>query len=201
MIFQIDSEYPLMKDIKHVAVTLKKGGIIAYPTDTLYGIGCDLMNKASIEKIYQIKKMPTYKPLSFICSDIKEVSVYAHLSNKAYRIIKQLTPGPYTFILEATKLVPKILLTKRRTVGIRIAANNICTEIIKELGNPIISTSASVHKNEILSDPFEIQDKFGKNLDIVVDGGLLVSEPSTIIDLTTDNPEVIREGKGPVTIF
>ena len=201
MVLQIDSENPLMKDIKYVASTLKKGGIIAYPTDTIYGIGCDLMNKTSIEKIYQIKKMPAYKPLSFICSDIKEISVYGHLSNKAYRIIKQLTPGPYTFILDATKLVPKILLTKRRTVGIRIADNSICTEIIRELGNPIISTSASVHKDETLSDPFEIQEKFGKNLDIVVDGGVLMSEPSTIIDLTTDNPEIIREGKGPVNIF
>jgi len=201
MILQIDSENPMSRDIKQVVLLLKKGGIIAYPTDTIYGIGCDLMNKSSIEKIYQIKKMPPYKPLSFICSDIKEISVYAHVSNKAYRIIKQLTPGPYTFILEATKVVPKILLTKRRTVGIRIADNNICNAIIKELGNPIISTSASVHKDEILSSPFEIQEKFGKNLDIVVDGGTLISEPSTIIDLTTDNPEVLREGKGAVNIF
>ncbi len=198
MILQIDSDRPLMKDIKQVVSILKKGGIIAYPTDTIYGMGCDLLNKSSIEKIYQIKKMPTYKQLSFICSDIKEISVYAHLSNTAYRIIKQLTPGPYTFILEATKVVPKIMLTKRRTVGIRIADNNICTTIIQELGNPIISTSASVHKDEILSDPFEIHEKFGKSLDVVVDGGMLISEPSTIVDLTTDTPEIIRQGKGIV---
>ncbi len=198
MFIQIDPEKPLLKDIKNIASILKNGGIIAYPTDTIYGIGCDLLNKSSIEKIYQIKKMPAYKPLSFICSDIKEVSIYAHLSNTAFKLMKQLTPGPYTFIFEATKVVPKIMLTKRRTVGIRIADNKICTELIKELGNPIISTSASVHKNEILSDPFEIHEKFGKNLDAVIDAGCLISEPSTVIDLTGTSPEVIREGKGSI---
>lgn len=198
MLITIDSDRPLMKDIKKIAQMVKDGAVIAYPTDTVYGIGCDLLNKNSIERIYKIKKAPKYKQFSFICNDIKEVSEYAHLSNTAYKIMKQLTPGPYTFILEATRIVPKIMLTKRRTVGIRIVDNTICAAILKEVGNPLINTSASISKQDFLSDPFEIHDAFKNGLDAVIDGGPLISDPSTIIDLTTDMPEIIRQGKGEV---
>ena len=148
MIIQVDPEYPLRKDIKYAVNILSRGGVIAYPTDTIYGIGCDLMNKDAIEKIYRIKKLPKYKQLSFICQDIKQVSEYAQVSNAVYKIMKQLTPGPFTFILNASKSVPKIMMNKRREVGIRIADNAICSALIEELGNPIINTSASFDKDE-----------------------------------------------------
>ena len=148
MIIQVDPEYPLRKDIKYAVNILSRGGVIAYPTDTIYGIGCDLMNKDAIEKIYRIKKLPKYKQLSFICHDIKQVSEYAQVSNAVYKIMKQLTPGPFTFILNASKSVPKIMMNKRREVGIRIADNAICSALIEELGNPIINTSASFDKDE-----------------------------------------------------
>jgi len=198
---EIDPDNPQMMNIKHIVKILKNGGLIAYPTDTIYGIGCDLFNKSAIEKVYQIKKMPRYKPLSFICADLKDISVYAQVSNTAYKIMKRLIPGPYTFILSATRMVPKIMLTKRRTVGIRVPDNNICLSIVRELGNPIISTSASVSKEEILSDPVEIENTFGHSIDIVIDGGVLVSEPSSMIDFTESAPKVIREGKGDITMF
>ncbi|MGV8123843.1 MAG: L-threonylcarbamoyladenylate synthase [Candidatus Xenobiia bacterium LiM19] len=201
MRIEIDPDNPQMMNIKHIVKILQNGGLIAYPTDTIYGIGCDLFNKSAIEKIYQIKKMPRYKPLSFICADLKDISVYAQVSNTAYKIMKRLIPGPYTFILSATRMVPKIMLTKRRTVGIRVPDNNICLSIVRELGNPIISTSASVSKEEILSDPVEIEKTFGHSIDIVIDGGVLVSEPSSMIDFTESVPKVVREGKGDISMF
>ncbi len=201
MRIEIDPETPQMMNIKHVVKILQNGGLIAYPTDTIYGIGCDLFNKSAIEKVYQIKKMPRYKPLSFICADLKDISVYAQVSNTAYKIMKRLIPGPYTFILSATRMVPKIMLTKRRTVGIRVPDNNICLSIVRELGNPIISTSASVSKDEIMSDPIEIENTFGHSIDILIDGGVLVSEPSSMIDFTESIPKVVREGKGDISMF
>ena len=201
MIIQVDPEYPLRKDIKYAVNILSRGGVIAYPTDTIYGIGCDLMNKDAIEKIYRIRKLPKYKQLSFICQDIKQVSEYAQVSNAVYKIMKQLTPGPFTFILNASKSVPKIMMNKRREVGIRIADNAICSALIEELGNPIINTSASFDKDEddeeeYVCNPEHIHDKFGNNLDLVIDGGLAYFDPSTIIDMTKDYPEIIRQGKG-----
>ncbi|MDQ7822861.1 MAG: L-threonylcarbamoyladenylate synthase [Candidatus Eremiobacteraeota bacterium] len=201
MIVELDPLNPLQKTIKKVVELLKNGGIIAYPTDTIYGMGCDLFNKASIEKVYQIKKMPRYKPLSIICNDLKDISIYAQVSNSAYKIMKKLIPGPYTFVLPATRVVPKIMLTKRRTIGIRVPDNLICLSIVRELGSPIISTSASVTAQEIMSDPGEIEEKFGHMLDMVIDGGVLVSEPSSMLDLTEEVPKVVREGKGDVSMF
>jgi tRNA threonylcarbamoyl adenosine modification protein (Sua5/YciO/YrdC/YwlC family) len=201
MLVEIDAENPQQKSIRRVVEVIKDGGLIAYPTDTIYGIGCDIFNKSSIERIYQIKKMPRYKPLSFICADLKDISRYAQVSNAAYKVMKRLIPGPYTFILLATRVVPKIMLTRRRTVGIRVPDNRICLSIVEELGNPIISTSASVTEDEIMSDPLDIEKKFGHSLDLILDGGVLISEPSSMIDLTETSPRVVREGKGDVSMF
>lgn len=201
MLIELDPVNPPSRTIKQIVEILKSGGLIAYPTDTLYGIGCDIFNKSSIEKIYQIKRMPRYKPLSFICADLKDISKYAQVSNSAYKIMKRLIPGPYTFILRATRMVPKIMLTRRRTVGIRVPDNDICLAVVQELGNPIISTSASVSEDEIMSDPIEIDNKFGNSLDMVIDGGVLVSEPSSMIDLTEDIPQIIRKGKGDLSLI
>lgn len=180
---------------------LAAGGIIAYPTDTCYGIGCDLYNKKGIEKIYQLKRRPLSKPFSFICADLKNISEYAKVSNYAYKMMRRLLPGPYTFILEGTRLVPRIMLTKRKTAGIRVPDNAICLGLVRLLGHPIISTSASREDGTVMSDPYEIEEYYKKNLDLVIDGGIIIPEPSSVISLINDTPEVIRVGKGDVSYF
>jgi tRNA threonylcarbamoyl adenosine modification protein (Sua5/YciO/YrdC/YwlC family) len=201
MLFRINPQNPQPRLIKKIVEILNQGGVIAYPTDTVYGFGCSLFNKKGIERIYLIKRSEKNRPFSFICADLKDISLYTKVSNYAYKTMKRLLPGPYTFILEGTRLVPKIMLTKRSTAGIRVPDNQICLAIVKELGHPIISTSAQLSEGEVFYDPGEIQQKTGKLLDAVVDGGILVSEPSSVIDLTDDQPKILREGKGDVSIF
>jgi len=201
MLIKINPQNPQLRLIRKVIEVLKNGGLIGYPTDTIYGIGCDLFNKMGIEKIYRVKKKDKHKPLSFICSDLKDISRYAIVSNYAYKTMKKLLPGPYTFILEATRLVPKIMLTKRNTVGIRVPDNKICLAIVREFGHPIISTSVKRQDEHLYSDPVEIHDTLKPYLDLVIDGGAIVAEHSTIVDLTGDSPEVIREGKGDIQYF
>ncbi len=202
MLIKIDHENPSQQLIKRVAEILREGGVIAYPTDTVYGIGCDLFNKEAIERIYRIKQLPRSKPLSFICQDLKDISEYAAVSNAGYKIMKRLLPGPYTFILKATKKVPRMVTTHQHTVGIRVPDNKICLALLGALNSPVISTSAAVHEDEVLSDPVEIDRKFGNLLDIVIDGGILMSDPSSVIDLTDDEePRVVREGKGDVSFL
>jgi tRNA threonylcarbamoyl adenosine modification protein (Sua5/YciO/YrdC/YwlC family) len=195
MILSINSQNPQQRLINRVSEFLDDGRLIAYPTDTFYGIGCDLFNKKGIQLIYKLKNRPLKKPFSFICDSLKEISRYAQVSNYAYKTMKRFLPGPYTFILEGTKLVPKIMLTKRKTVGIRVPDNKICLAIVKTLGRPIISTSAG------LDDPYSIQEAYSTNLDIVIDGGVLYPNPSSVISLIGDQPEVIREGKGDISSF
>jgi len=201
MILSINSENPQLRLIKKAVEVLKEGGIIVYPTDTVYGMGCDLFNKQAIERIYEIKRRNKKEPLSFICADLKDISNYALVSNYAYRTLRRLLPGAYTFVLEASRLVPKILLTKRRTVGIRVPDNKICLTLVGELGHPIINTSAKLEQDEILSDPFEIEKKFKKLVDLVIDGGPLASDQSSVIDMIDDVPTVLRPGKGDVSDF
>jgi tRNA threonylcarbamoyl adenosine modification protein (Sua5/YciO/YrdC/YwlC family) len=190
MIITINPKNPQPRLIRKVVEILEMGGVIGYPTDTIYGVGCDLFNPEAIRKIHRLKKLDGKKPLSFICSDLKDISHYAYVSNYAYKMMKRLLPGAYTFILKATKLVPKIAMTKQRTVGIRIPDNKICLSLVQGLGHPIISTS--VYKPE---------ERFGKQLDLVIDGGVIVAEHSSIIDLTDESPKVIRVGKGDVSLF
>lgn len=201
MVISINPQNPQLRLIKKVIEVVKKGGVIGYPTDTIYGIGCDLFNKEAIERIYRLKKHNRNKPLSFICSNLKDISRYAYVSNYAYKTMRRLLPGAYTFILEATKLVPKMVMTKQKTVGIRVPENPICLALVKELGHPIISTSVYRPDEELYSDPREIGERFGKSLDLVIDGGIIVAEHSSIIDLTDEVPRVIRRGKGDVSPF
>jgi tRNA threonylcarbamoyl adenosine modification protein (Sua5/YciO/YrdC/YwlC family) len=201
MLIRINPQNPQPRLIRRVVEALNKGGVIAYPTDTVYGFGCSLYNKRGIERIYLIKRREKSQPFSLICADLKDISLYAKVSNYAYKTMKRLLPGPYTFILEGTKLVPKIMLTRRMTAGIRVPNNPICLGIVNELGHPIISTSAMLPGGEALYDPADIASKLGKVLDLVIDGGILVSEPSSIIDLTEDRPKVLRQGKGDVSFF
>ena len=201
MLLKINPENPQMRLIRKVVDVLEDGGVIAYPTDTFYGIGCDIMNKKAIQRVYQLKQRDQKKPFSFICSDLKNISDYAKVSNYAYKTMRRMLPGPYTFILEGSKMVPKMMLTRRKTAGIRVPDHPICMELVKELGNPIISTSAATPEGEIFYDPSLIHDYFGNRIDIVIDGGPVSGEPSSVISLYDDEPEIIRDGLGDVSIF
>ena len=195
MLISVNPQNPQKRLINRVCEALDKGALIAYPTDTFYGIGCDLINKKGIQLIHKLKNRPLKQPFSIVCDSLKEISRYAQVSNYAYKTMKRCLPGPYTFILEATQLVPKIMLTKRKTVGIRVPDNRICMAIVRGLGRPIISTSAG------LDEPYAIQESYASYLDIVIDGGPLIPEPSSVISLIDDTPEVIRKGKGDVSSF
>ena len=201
MLLKINPQNPQERLIRKISEILQRGGIIAYPTDTHYGIGCDILNKRSIERIYQLKQRSKNQPFSFICSDLKNISHYAKVSNYAYKTMKRLLPGPYTFILEGSRLVPKIMLTKRKSAGIRVPDHPICISLVKALGNPIISTSATLPDGSQLFDASLIQDVFKGRLDAVIDGGAVSGKPSSVISLINDEPEVIREGMGDVSLF
>jgi tRNA threonylcarbamoyl adenosine modification protein (Sua5/YciO/YrdC/YwlC family) len=201
MIIKINSKNPQPRLIRKVAETLKEGGVIAYPTDTIYGLGCDLYQKDAIERVHHLKKHSKNKRLSIICADLKDISNYAHVPDYAYRIMRSSIPGPYTFILEATKLVPKIMLTNQKTVGIRVPDNTISLALVRELGHPIITTSVIKPDESLYSDPEEIDQMFGKAIDLVIDGGTIVAEHSSIVDLTDDFPRVLRAGKGDVSFI
>lgn len=201
MLFSINSQNPQMRLIKKAADILRDGGIIIYPTDTVYGLGCDLSNKRGIEKIYDLKRRNRKQPLSFVCSDLKHISEYAKVTDYAYKTMKRLLPGAYTFILEASRLVPKIILPKRSTTGIRVPDNQICLALVRELGQPIISTSVKTENGETLGDPAMIKEYFSKTVDLIIDGGIIVPEPSSVISLVDDNIEIIRKGKGDISAF
>ncbi|MBW2598982.1 MAG: threonylcarbamoyl-AMP synthase [Deltaproteobacteria bacterium] len=201
MLLKINNENPQIRLIKKAAQVLDDGGIVVYPTDTSYGMGCDLFNKRGIEKIYEIKRRSKKQPFSFICFDLGDISNYAVVTNYAYKIMKRLLPGPYTFVLGASRLVPKILMPKRKEVGIRIPDNEICLSLVREFGSPIISTTVKSREGEIITDPDIIEKKLGHSIDIVIDGGVLPPELSTVVNLANDAPEIVREGKGDTNVF
>lgn len=198
MLIHIHPVDPQERLIDQVVQMLKQGGIIIYPTDTIYGLGCDIFQHKAIERICRIKNVQPQKAnLSFVCYDLSDLSHYTkQLSTPVYRKLKQYLPGPYTFILEASKQVPKILKTKKDTVGIRVPDNKIARCIVKELGNPILSASLPGEWIEDYTDPEIIHNKFQKLADMVIDGGIGGMTPSTIIDFTKNKPEVVREGAG-----
>jgi tRNA threonylcarbamoyl adenosine modification protein (Sua5/YciO/YrdC/YwlC family) len=199
MILEINRENPQPRLIARVAGTLRDGGIIAYPTDTTYGIGCSIFNKKGIERIYLLKQREKKKPFSFICADLSEVARYAKVSNYAFKILKRYFPGPYTFVLDASSVVPDLLVTRQKTVGVRIPANPICLAIVRELGHPVITTSANRSGDEPIGDPFQVEREMGKQLDLVVDGGLLSADVSSVVSLIDDVPSVLRKGIGDVS--
>jgi tRNA threonylcarbamoyl adenosine modification protein (Sua5/YciO/YrdC/YwlC family) len=199
--YELHPENPQLRYIYKAVEILREGGVIIYPTDTVYGIGCDIFNKAALDRVRAIKNDPDIKLLSFICPSLKNISSYAKVSDYAYRNMKYLLPGPYTFILPAAKQVPKKLWTKRNTVGIRIPDHNVALKIVEELGNPIVSTSVTDRKGNVLIDPLEIRSIFNNQVDLMLASGNLAGKPSSIIDLSNDEPEVIREGAGDVSLF
>ncbi len=199
--FELHPDTPQIRYINKAVDMLKQGGVIIYPTDTVYGIGCDIFNKDALERIFAIKNDNNSKLFSFVCSDLKDISKYAKVSDYAYKSMKHLLPGPYTFILPAAKQVPKKLWSKRKTVGIRVPNNSVTLKLVELLGNPIISTSTTNRKGEVLYDPFDIKNIFNSQVDIMLSMGNLPGSPSSVIDLSEEMPEVIREGAGDVSMF
>lgn len=204
MLLQLHPQNPNPRHLKTIIECLRGGGVIIYPTDTVYGMGCDISQPKAIERICRIKQIdPKKAQFSFICHDLSHLSDYAKsVDTPVFRILKRALPGPYTFILPASKQVPKMLKTKKDTVGIRVPDNNICRTIVKELGNPVMSTSLPIeHYVEEYTDPEIIYEKFGKIVDIVVDGGVGGTTFSTVIDFTGPEPELIREGAGSTEVL
>jgi len=205
MFIKLFNENPNPRDILKVVEVLQQGGIIIYPTDTVYGLGCDITNVKAVEQIARIKGINIEKSnFSFICSDLSHLSVYARpISNHVFKIIKKNLPGPFTFILEASSNVPKYFKGKKKTVGIRVPDNNIIRGIVRELGNPILSTS--IHDDdeiiEYTTDPELIYEKFKDITDLIIDGGFGELVPSTVVDFTSSEPVIIRQGKGKLIEF
>ncbi len=202
MVLKIHTDNPEPRAVAKAAEVLRAGGIVIYPTDTVYGLGCSIEDKNAVERIYLLKRQRTDKPFSFVCSDLKHISEYAHVSNSAFKIMKHLIPGPYTFVLPATKMkqLPKILVSKRKTVGIRVPESHVALAIVRELGHPVLSTSIPTANGDILNDPEAISREYKNTVDLIIDGGVLVSEPSTVLDLTGEEPRIIRQGAGDTSL-
>jgi tRNA threonylcarbamoyl adenosine modification protein (Sua5/YciO/YrdC/YwlC family) len=200
MLLEVNPHNPEPRKIQRAIEALEAGEVIAYPTDTVYGLGCDLLNKKAVEKLYRIKGMDDSQKLAFLCQDLTDVAKYAVMHDYVYRTLKQFLPGPYCFILESTREVPKLVHWPRKTVGVRVPDHPIAQALCKALGRPIISSTAARHGQPPNPDPNEIDDEF-KGLALVIDGGPGGSVPTSIIDLTTPEPRIIREGAGDVSAF
>ncbi|MCS6912559.1 MAG: L-threonylcarbamoyladenylate synthase [Myxococcales bacterium] len=197
MILEVHPQHPQPRKIRQAVAALEAGEIIAYPTDTVYGLGCDLYNKAAIERLYQIKGMPKGQPLALVCVDLTDIARYAMVDNPVYRVLRRLLPGPYTCILPATREVPKIIAPKRQQVGIRVPDAAIPRAIARELGRPLISTTAGPHEG----DPYQWAEDIARAypaVALVLDGGPGGLVPTTVIDFTAGYPVVVRKGAGPV---
>jgi len=197
----IDLERMKGRYIKRAADVLRQGGVIIYPTDTIYGLGCDITNKEAIGRVRHIKGRGHKKPMSFVCADLSNVSRYAHVSNYAYRILRRFLPGPYTFVLPATRETPRILQTRQKTVGLRVPDHPVPLALVQELGNPILSTSANYTDQEVLTDPDELQNNLGEGVDLILECGRLPVMPSSVISLINDRVEILREGRGDLGYF
>lgn len=197
--------HPITPQTRHIvkaAAALRAGALVIYPTDTTYGLGCDMFAKRAVERIYALKNKPRDEPLSFLCADLSELARYAVVSNSNYRLLRHHLPGKYTFILPATREVPRALQSKKGTVGLRIPENPTCIALLREMGHPLTSTTvtrAPEDKDTYLNDPEDIQKMFGNSVEVFLDGGPLTGGPSTIVDLTGDGPTIVRKGSGDVS--
>ena len=203
MVLHVHPVTPQARHIDRAVAVLRDGGVIIYPTDTVYGIGCSIFNTDAIKRIYQIKGQREGKPFSFICSDLSHISEYAKVSNTAFRTMKRLIPGPYTFLLPAARLkqLPKSIISKRKTVGIRVPDNLICRMLVKALGHPVLSAGVADVEGNILQDPADIRSQFEDRVDLMLEGGTSLLQLSTIIDFTEDQPVVVREGAGDISML
>ncbi|AGQ39414.1 TPA: threonylcarbamoyl-AMP synthase [Mannheimia haemolytica] len=200
--FYIHPDNPQQRLINQAVEIIRNGGVIVYPTDSGYALGCAMGDKHAMDRIVAIRKLPENHNFTLVCSDLSELSIYALVNNQAYRLIKNNTPNPYTFILPATKELPRRLMTKRKTVGIRVPDNAIALALISALGEPILSCSLMLPETEMTeSDPDEIRDHLQNRVDLIIHGGYLGQQPTTVVDLTDDVPVIIREGSGDPTPF
>ncbi|ATB39340.1 threonylcarbamoyl-AMP synthase [Cystobacter fuscus] len=195
-ILEVNAEHPQPRHVQRAVDILSGGGVIAYPTDTYYGLGCDLGSKKGIERLYKLKGRDRKKPLSILCPDLSDVAKYAHVSNFAYRTMKGLTPGAFTFILEATRLMPEVMMSKQKQVGIRVPDSELARALAAGLGRPLVTTSATDLEGEPLTDARSIKDALGHGLDLILDAGVTLLEASTVVSLIGDQIEVLRQGKG-----
>ena len=193
----VDDRWPNARQVGRIAEIIKQGGLVVYPTDTIYGLGCDMMNKRSVEKVYQMKGKDRKHPLSFICPDLKDIARFAVVSNIAYRLMKRILPGAYTVILPASREAPRLMMSKSATVGIRVPDHPVTQLLLENLDNSIVTTSVPSPENVQFDDPEEIAHRL-PFLDGIINCGLIAPQPSTIIDLTTDVPRLIRQGKGSI---
>lgn len=203
MVLNIHPITPQERHITRAVKTLRDGGVLIYPTDTVYGIGCSIFDPRAIERIYAIKHRDRSKPFSFICSDLSHISEYAKVSNSAFRLMKHLIPGPYTFILQASRLkqLPRSMISKRQEVGIRVPNNETCRLLLKELGTPILNASVEEDDGTLINEPAHIRERYQHVADLMLDGGNSLLELSTILDLTGDEPVVVRQGAGDTQQF
>jgi tRNA threonylcarbamoyl adenosine modification protein (Sua5/YciO/YrdC/YwlC family) len=194
----IDPVHPQPRHVARAVAVLQDGGIVSYPTDTYYALGCDLFQKKAMERLALLKRRDDKKPFAFLCADLGEVAKYGIISNESYRLMRRLLPGPYTMILEATRLTPRTSLTRQRQVGVRVPDANVAIALVRALGRPLATTSAALPGEEPLIDAADIQQHLGHGIDLILDGGVTLNEPSTVLDLTGPAPVVLRQGKGRV---
>ena len=202
MYLELHPKDPQLRHLGTAVDVLRDGGVIIYPTDTIYGLGCSIFATDAIKRIYGIKQQEKTKPFSFICSDLSNISEYAKVSNAAFRFMKQLIPGPFTFVLPASRLkqLPKSMISKRKTVGIRVPDNTICRELVRLLGHPILNASVEEMNGTVLNDPEDIKAQYRNEVDVILACGNGSLGHSTVIDLTGEQPEVLREGVGDITM-
>ena len=197
LLLETHPDNPNARHIKRAIEALESEQLIAYATDTTYGLGCDIASKKAMERALNLKGYSKYHLLSFLCADLSHISEYARIETSAYKIMKRCLPGPFTFILPATREVPKRLLTKQKTVGIRVPAHPVCHSLLTEFGRPILSTSVTDRDGIVIGDPEIINEVWGHEINVILDSGILLVELSTVVDLTDpDNPVIVREGKG-----
>lgn len=197
MLLPVNPKHPEPRKITRAVEIIEDGGVISYPTDTVYGMGCDLQNKKAIDRLYQIKGLNRKKPLAFICADLSNIARYAIVDNDVYRVLKHFLPGPYCFILNATRDVPRFVQTKQKTVGIRVPDHPVTHALVEELGRPLVSTTACEPGEDPIIDPWTIEATF-PGLDLVVEADVCGMVPTTVVDLSNGEIEIIREGAGPV---
>jgi len=197
----IDPQHLKGRHVDRAVEVLKRDGVIVYPTDTIYGLGCDVTSKAAVERIRRIKGRDANKPMSFVCSDLVQVSRYGHVSNFAHRILKRFLPGPYTFVLTATKETPRVFQSKQKTVGIRIPDHPVPLALVEQLGNPVVSTSANESNEEVVTNPADLERIFGHRVDLIMECGTLPVLASSVISLVDDTISILREGQGDLSYF
>ncbi len=204
MAVQVEKVYlenPQPRLISKAVEILKNGGIIVYPTDTIYGLGVDLFNKSAMERVLRIKQASNQKLMSFVCPDLKDIARWAIVSDDAYRVMRRVLPGPYTFVLRASREIPKIVLQKRKTVGIRIPDCNVTRALLAEMGRPFLSVSVPQGSDGYYTDPLEIAENYFNEIDLIMDAGVMFNQPSTVVDFSGNEPAILREGAGDLSML